>query len=107
MSMIIHNGLLGNRCLVRMEEPADKIGLIVIPDKARYEAGYRGAILFGTVELIGRGKLKDDGTREQFEFAVGDRVGISAWSGTDYFPDGGTIAYKLVESQHVQLVDES
>jgi chaperonin GroES len=95
--------LLGDRCLVRMDEPPSKVGSIIIPD--RYRESYKGKAIIGTVELLGTGKRKEDGTREPFEFGVGSRVRIGEWAGTDFNPGG--VPFKLVRSDEVVAVDEA
>ena len=96
--------LLGGKCLVKMNEPPEKVGRIIIPDAHRLALGYQGEAKSGTVVQLGTGERKEDGTREPFEFSVGDKVFIGCWAGTDYQFDGE--AYKVVLTKDVIALDE-
>ena len=69
---------LGDRVLVEAaEEKETKKGGIIIPDTAKEKP--QEAI----VRALGTGKTDDDGKKVAFEVAVGDRVLVSKYGGTE------------------------
>ena len=74
---------LGDRVLVEAaEEKETKKGGIIIPDTAKEKP--QEAI----VRALGTGKTDDDGKKVAFEVAVGDRVLVSKYGGTEIKIDG-------------------
>ena len=74
---------LGDRVLVKPIE-ADEMteGGIIIPDSAREKPQECEIVALGT------GKIDDDGKKVEFEVAVGNRVLISKYGGTEVKIDG-------------------
>ena len=88
---------LGDRLLVEpVEEKEVKKGGIIIPDTAKEKPTE------GIVRALGTGKLDDNGKKVPFEVAVGDRVLISKYGGTEIKLDGKE--YKLLSSDDVLAV---
>ncbi len=83
---------LGEKVLIKRLE-ADQMtkGGIVLPDAAR-EKPQRGTVL-----ALGDGKQLDDGSRGDFQVAVGDMVLFTSYAGTEIKVDG----------QEYLLMDES
>ncbi|HEY6167551.1 MAG TPA: co-chaperone GroES [Verrucomicrobiae bacterium] len=74
---------LGDRILVEpAEEKEVKKGGIIIPDTAKEKPQE------GTVRALGTGKTNDDGKKLPFEVAIGDRVLVSKYGGTEIKLDG-------------------
>ena len=74
---------LGDRVLVRRNEPAEEVrGGIIIPDSAKEKP------MEAEVVALGEGKRLDDGSRAAFEVKVGDTVLIGKYSGTEIKFDG-------------------
>lgn len=91
---------LGSRVLVRvLAEDAVSTGGILLPETAR------GNKQEGIVVSVGPGKRKDDGKIEPVECAVGDKVAIDRWGGTELYIDG--VLHKLFNSYDVIAVIES
>ncbi|KKL97489.1 hypothetical protein LCGC14_1833940 [marine sediment metagenome] len=83
---------LGEKVLIkRLEAEETTRGGIVLPDSAK-EKPQKGTIL-----AVGDGKLLDDGTRAEFQVAVGDTVLFSSYAGTEIKLDG----------EEMMLMDES
>lgn len=69
---------MGDRVLVRpLEEEEAKVGSLYVPDTAK-ERPQQGEIV-----ALGTGRVLDDGTRVDFEVAVGDRVLYGKYSGSE------------------------
>lgn len=69
---------LADRILVkRIEEGEVKKGGIIIPDSAKEKPQE------AEVVAVGPGKVTDDGTRQELEVKVGDKILISKWGGTE------------------------
>jgi chaperonin GroES len=83
---------LGEKVLLKRVEAEEMTrGGIVLPDSAQ-EKPRRGTIL-----AIGDGKVLDDGTRAEFQVAIGDVVLFSSYGGTEIKVDG----------EEYMLMDES
>ena len=74
---------LGDRIVVQPtpREEMTKSG-IVLPDTAKEKPQE------GTVLAVGPGRTLDDGTREQIDVAVGQRVLYAKYAGTEFKIDG-------------------
>ena len=67
---------LGDRILVKpIEETAEKVGNLYIPDSAKEKP------LEGTVVVLGSGKKNESGEPIPFDLSVGDRVLYGKYSG--------------------------
>ncbi len=85
---------LGDRVLVQpIEEKETQRGGIIIPDTAKEKPQE------ATVIAIGTGKTDDDGKKIPFEVAVGDRVLISKYGGTEIKIDG--VAYQVLREDDI------
>ncbi|MGI9307264.1 MAG: co-chaperone GroES [Gammaproteobacteria bacterium] len=74
---------LHDRLLVRrVEEDRKTAGGIVIPDNAAEKPDQ------GEVLAVGKGKIKDDGTRQTPDVKVGDRILFGKYAGTSVKVDG-------------------
>ena len=74
---------LADRILVRrLEETETSRGGIIIPDTAK-EKPQQGEVI-----AVGPGKLSDDGTRVKPEVAIGDRILMSKYAGTEVKIEG-------------------
>ena len=74
---------LADRILVRrIEEEVSKIGSLYIPDTAKEKPQQ------AEVVAVGPGRIKEDGTRISMEVAVGDKVLIGKYAGTEVKLDG-------------------
>ena len=83
---------LGEKVLIRrLEAEGTSRGGIVLPDTAKEKPQK------GTVQAVGDGKLLDDGTRADFQVAVGDVVLFASYAGTEIKVDG----------EELMLMDES
>jgi chaperonin GroES len=69
---------LGDRVFVKVSASEEKTaGGILLPDSAKEKPQV------GEVASIGPGKRSDDGTRQEMEVKVGDKVLYSKYAGTD------------------------
>lgn len=74
---------LADRLLVRrMEETETTRGGIIIPDTAK-EKPQRGEVI-----AVGKGRIKDDGSRIASEVKSGDQILMSKYAGTEVKIDG-------------------
>ncbi len=74
---------LADRILVRrIEEEVSKVGSLYIPDTAKEKPQQ------AEVVAVGPGRVKEDGTRIPLEVAVGDKVLIGKYAGTEVKLDG-------------------
>jgi len=88
---------LGDRLLVEpVEEKEVKKGGIIIPDTAKEKPTE------GIVRALGTGKTDDNGKKVPFEVAVGDRVLISKYGGTEIKLDGKE--YKLLNADDILAI---
>jgi chaperonin GroES len=85
---------LGDRVLVQpIEEKETQRGGIIIPDTAKEKSQE------ATVVALGTGKTDDDGKKLPFEVAVGDRVLISKYGGSEIKIDG--VAYQVLREDDI------
>jgi len=74
---------LHDRLLIRRIEETDSIkGGIIIPDTAKEKPQE------GVVVAVGKGKILDDGTRQNMEVKSGDHILFGKYSGTDIKVEG-------------------
>lgn len=74
---------LHDRVIVRRIEEGEQMrGGIIIPDTAK-EKPQEGEVI-----AVGEGKIRDDGTRQTLDVAVGDRVLFGKYSGSEIKIDG-------------------
>ena len=74
---------LHDRLLIRRIEETDSIkGGIIIPDTAKEKPQE------GVVVAVGKGKILDDGTRQNMEVKAGDHILYGQYSGTDIKVEG-------------------
>lgn len=88
---------IGDNILVRLV-PVEKTspGGIALPDMVEdHQRHYRE----GVVVTLGVGRVLEDGTHAPFEVALGDKVFVSHYMGTDV--DVGGIAHILVREEDV------
>ena len=69
---------LGDRVFVKVSASEEKTaGGIVLPDSAQEKPQV------GEISAVGPGKRNDDGTRQELDVSVGDKVLYSKYAGTD------------------------
>ena len=69
---------LGDRVFVKISEAEEKTaGGIILPDNAKEKPQV------GEIVQVGAGKRSDDGSRQEMEVKVGDKVLYSKYAGTD------------------------
>lgn len=68
---------LGDRVLVRREKPAEKIGLIHVPENAQ-EKTQRGVVL-----AVGPGRVLDSGRVVEMSVKKGDKIVFSRYAGQE------------------------
>jgi chaperonin GroES len=69
---------LGDRVFVKVTEAEEKTaGGILLPDSAKEKPQV------GEVVSVGAGKRNDDGSRQELEVKIGDKVLYSKYAGTD------------------------
>lgn len=69
---------LGDRVFVKVSESEEKTaGGILLPDNAKEKPQV------GEITAVGPGKRNDDGSRQEPEIKVGDKVLYSKYAGTD------------------------
>ena len=74
---------LHDRLLIRRIEETESIkGGIIIPDTAKEKPQE------GVVVAVGKGKILDDGTRQNMEVEAGDHILFGKYSGTDIKVEG-------------------
>jgi chaperonin GroES len=74
---------LADRVIVKpLEAEEVKKGSIIIPDTAKEKPQQ------GEVVAVGPGKLNDDGSRQQLEVNVSDKILYGKYAGTDVTVDG-------------------
>ena len=74
---------LHDRLIVRRTEEEEKTkGGIIIPDTAKEKP------IEGKVIAVGKGKVKDDGSKIPLEVKAGDRVLFGKYAGTEIKIDG-------------------
>ncbi|MHC4561290.1 MAG: co-chaperone GroES [Planctomycetota bacterium] len=88
---------LGGKVLIeRLEAEATTKGGIVLPDTAK-EKPQKGTIL-----ALGDGRQLDDGSRAEFQVAVGDQVLFASYAGTEIKVDGNE--YLLMDESDILAV---
>tara|TARA_Y100001934_G_C12047955_1_gene629349 strand:- start:339 stop:629 length:291 start_codon:yes stop_codon:yes gene_type:complete len=76
---------LGDRILVKILEEEEQVrDGIIIPDSAK-EKSQEAEII-----ALGSGKKDSDGSRQEFDVSVGDKVLISKYGGTEVKLDGAS-----------------
>lgn len=68
---------LGNRILVKREEPKASKGGILLPDSSKEKPKQ------GEVIAVGPGKMDDHGHLEKMQIKVGDKVIFGSYAGTE------------------------
>lgn len=93
---------LHDHLVVDRVPPEDRIGLIVVPDKAKERPR------IATVLAIGPGKKRDDGRRMPMaDVQVGDRVLIDKWAGHEIKLQGETVVIISDDDLHAVLPPET
>ena len=82
----------------RFEEGEQRIGGIIVPDTAK-EKPQRG-----TVIAVGKGKVKDDGTRVALDVKAGDRILFGKYAGQEIKLEGEE--YLIMKEDEVLAVVE-
>src|SRR6516225_8506512 len=91
---------LHDRIIVqRLEEGEQRIGGIIVPDTAK-EKPQRG-----TVIAVGKGKVKDDGTRVALDVKAGDRILFGKYAGQEIKLEGEE--YLIMKEDEVIAVVET
>lgn len=73
----------GGKVLLKRIPAEEKIGLLHIPDMAREKATECEVV------AVGPGRTMDDGSREDIEVAIGNRVLIEKWGGMELADEYG------------------
>jgi len=90
---------LGDRVFVKVAASEEKTaGGILLPDTAKEKPQV------GEVAQVGPGKRNDDGTRQEMEVKVGDKVLYSKYAGTDI--KLGTEEFVLLAEKDILAVVE-
>jgi len=90
---------LHDRILVKREEESEeKIGGIIIPDKAK-EKPQRGKVV-----AVGNGKILEDGKRVALDVKSGDRILFGKYSGNEVKIDGDD--YLILREEDVLAILE-
>jgi len=90
---------LGDRVFVKVAASEEKTaGGILLPDTAKEKPQV------GEVAQVGPGKRNDDGTRQEMEVKVGDKVMYSMYAGTDI--KLGTEEFVLLAEKDILAVVE-
>jgi chaperonin GroES len=90
---------LGDRILVKREEPSDTVkGGIIIPDTAK-EKPQEGKVI-----AAGPGRLDDNGKRVPMEVKKGDRILMGKYAGTEVKIDG--VEHIIMREEDVLAVIE-
>lgn len=88
---------LHDRVLVkRIEETADKVGSIVIPDSAKEKPQE------AEVVAVGNGRLLDNGERIPCDVKAGDRILFGKYSGADVKMDG--VEYLILREDEILAI---
>ena len=90
---------LYDRIIVRrLEESAQHVGAIVIPDSAK-EKPQEGKVI-----AAGRGKVKADGKRVPLDVKAGDTIPFGKYSGQEVKLDG--VEYLIMKAEDVLAIKE-
>jgi chaperonin GroES len=88
---------LHDRVLVkRLEETADKVGSIIIPDSAKEKPQE------AEVVAVGSGRLLDNGERVPCDVKAGDRILFGKYSGADVKMDG--VEYLILREDEILAI---
>lgn len=88
---------LGERVFVKVSAAEEKTaGGILLPDNAKEKPQV------GEVVQVGPGKRNDDGTRQELEVKIGDKVLYSKYAGTDI--KLGTDEYVLLSEKDILAI---
>jgi chaperonin GroES len=88
---------LGDRVFVKVSAPEEKTaGGLFLPDNAQEKPQV------GEVVALGPGKRNDDGSRQELDIKVGDKVLYSKYAGTDI--KQGTEEYVLLSEKDILAV---
>ncbi|MBW4559477.1 MAG: co-chaperone GroES [Trichormus sp. ATA11-4-KO1] len=88
---------LGDRVFVKVSAPEEKTaGGLYLPDNAQEKPQV------GEVVALGPGKRNDDGSRQELDIKVGDKVLYSKYAGTDV--KLGTEEYVLLSEKDILAV---
>ena len=88
---------LGDRVFVKVSAPEEKTaGGLYLPDNAQEKPQV------GEVVALGPGKLNDDGSRQELDIKVGEKVLYSKYAGTDI--KLGTEEYVLLSEKDILAV---
>jgi chaperonin GroES len=88
---------LGDRVFIKVSASEEKTaGGILLPDTAKEKPQV------GEIAAIGPGKRNDDGTRQEVEVKVGDKVLYSKYAGTDI--KLGTEEYVLLAEKDILAI---
>jgi chaperonin GroES len=88
---------LHDRILVqRLQESADQIGSIVIPDSAK-EKPQQGRVI-----AVGAGRFQDDGKRRPLDVKAGDNILFGKFAGQDVTLDN--VEYLIMKEEDVLAV---
>ncbi|MCG6135810.1 MULTISPECIES: co-chaperone GroES [Nostocaceae] len=88
---------LGDRVFVKVSAPEEKTaGGLYLPDNAQEKPQV------GEVVALGPGKRNDDGSRQELDLKVGDKVLYSKYAGTDV--KLGTEEYVLLSEKDILAV---
>jgi chaperonin GroES len=95
----MHLRPLHDRIIVqRLEESAQSIGAILIPDSAKEKPQQ------GTVLAAGLGKSNEDGTRLPLDVKAGDTILFGKYSGQEVNVDG--VDYLIMKEDDVLAIQE-
>lgn len=88
---------LGDRVFIKVSASEEKTaGGLYLPDTAKEKPQ------IGEVVALGDGKRNDDGSRQQMEISVGDKVLYSKYAGTDV--KLGTEEYVLLSEKDILAI---
>lgn len=90
---------LHNQVAIRMDEPEQRVGALVVPDSAKRRVDR------GTVVAVGMGWKRRSGAVVPMDINVGDRILFSAYSGEDHEVPGYGLL-KLTPAEHCLAVLE-
>ena len=93
--------LLKDRVLVKLDKPEEHVGRIIIPEAHREQH----SVLLGTVVLLGSGPRDKKGNTLPWPYAVGDKVAVEQYGGTEIVKDG--VPHKLFRASEVAAVVHS
>ena len=84
--------------VLRVDEPPQPMGGIIIPDSAREKSSR------GTVVAVGAGKYADDGKRVPLDVKAGDTILFGKYSGQEIKLDG--VEYLIMKEEEVLAIEE-